>query len=186
MRPNTVAFNQSLQDPFINYAIMTCELPRAGACPSQGRVKLNLSKSHHLKLQTLAAHFGNGGTVMKVSGPLVVAENMSGTKMYEAGFAQVILSFESRNIKHCSFTSLLKMLSFVFLNSTQRALFPGGASREGPIGRRDHSLRGRYGQYPGLRGEGICLLLFSYLWQLCHLFPLSLTLSLVLLRCSFS
>lgn len=84
---------------------MTCVFPRAGACPRQGRVdKLDLSKSHYLKLQTLAPHFGNGGTVMKVSGPLVVAENMSGTKMYEAGFAQVILSFESRNIKHCSFT----------------------------------------------------------------------------------
>lgn len=62
---------------------MTCVLPRAGACPSQGRVKLDLSMSHYLKRH--AAHFGNGGTVMKVSGPLVVAENMSGTKMYEAG-----------------------------------------------------------------------------------------------------
>lgn len=75
--------------------------------------------------------------------------------------------------------------AFVFLNFTQHSLFPGGASREGPIGRRDHSLRGRHGQYPGLRGEGICLLLFSFLWQLCHLSPLCLTLSLVLLRCVF-
>lgn len=55
--------------------------------------------------------------------------------------------------------------AFVFLNFTQHSLFPGGASREGPIGRRDHSLRGRHGQYPGLRGEGICLLLFSFLWN---------------------
>ena len=38
------------------------------------------------------------GTVMKVSGPLVVAENMSGTKMYEAGHADSCASLNAARI----------------------------------------------------------------------------------------
>ena len=47
----------------------------------------------HTSIEAMAAKKESDGSVIKVSGPLVVADNMSGTKMFEARFQYETIHF---------------------------------------------------------------------------------------------